>query len=115
MKITESQLRRVIQEVIKEVSASEDEAILSPFVSMPPGDGGSSVDHRKIEQLFAAWCRKNDLKFFNYEESIDMFKKDHAHIFNELELETLEEVNFNRIFMKEREVQWNLAHYFKKR
>ena len=89
MKITESKLRRVIRQVIREERAHEDEKLL--------GIGGDfsgsyhdrydreEVDYQvndKVLQLFKAWCNKNknNVVGMGSQEIVDFFFEDYPEL-----------------------------------
>ena len=93
MRITESRLRRIIKDVINEIAASDDEALLGigkgPMKTSYTIPGGypsqrydehyEELDYDRALQLFKAWCNKNDLV---YDTSITVAKffKDHPDL-----------------------------------
>ena len=91
MRITESRLRRIIKDVINEIAASDDEALLrigkggigkfelSPSFSTERYYGSGTnftLDYERAFQVFKAWCNINDLSE-NPEVTIKNFLKDH--------------------------------------
>ena len=91
MRITESQLRKVIRNVIQEVRAVEDEELLK--IGGDFHRSGEDYDQlekfhysyatqedEKVMQLFKAWCYKNDLGLMDEEEIVDYFFRDYPYL-----------------------------------
>ncbi len=91
MKITESQLRKFIRDVIQETRAFEDEELLKiggdfhrSGTTMDRYDrvpySYSTQENEKVMQLFKAWCYKNDLGLMDEEEIVDYFFRDYPYL-----------------------------------
>ena len=97
MRITESKLRRIIKDVINEIAASDDEALLrigkGPIRTRHTIPGGyasqtydldyEELDYERAIQVFKAWCNKTENAehiVYDTSKTIAKFFKDHPDL-----------------------------------